>query len=377
MEKIDVAVVGAGGIVGAALLAELAEDGREVYGFERHGTFGRETSDRNSEVVHAGIYYETGSFKAKLCVEGKEMIDQICRENNLPYKRLGKLIVAVDESEVPALEKLMEKGKANGVGDLRVLDKKEAKELEPNAEAAAAVYSPSTGITSAHHLMKYFLAKAKSNSGGIEPIIYNAEVIGIDRTPEGYKLTVNGFDEPVLARVVINSAGLNSDKVAEMAGIDIEEAGYRLYYCKGEYFKVSSRHKGKISRLVYPVPEHAGLGVHATLDIAGEIKLGPNAVYMQNHTIDYSINETHKSEFFESAKRFLPFLEYDDLQPDQAGIRPKLYGPDMPVRDFVMQEESARGLPGFITLAGIESPGLTAAPAIAKHVGDMVNEMLK
>ena len=377
MEKIDVAVVGAGGIVGAALLAELAEDGREVYGFERHGTFGRETSDRNSEVVHAGIYYETGSFKAKLCVEGKEMIDQICRENNLPYKRLGKLIVAVDESEVPALEKLVKKGNDNGVEDLRILDKKEVKEMEPDVEAVAAIYSQSTGIFSAHDLMKYFIAKAKAGSGGIDPVLYGSEIVGIDKVPGGYKITVKGQEnEPVLARIVINSAGLNSDKVAEMVGINVEEAGYKLYYCKGEYFAVSNRHKSRINRLVYPVPEHAGLGVHATLDMAGSIKLGPNVVYMSNHTQDYSIDQSHKKDFFESAKRFLPFLEYDDLQPDQAGIRPKLYGPGMPERDFVIQEESARGLPGLIILTGIESPGLTAAPAIGKLSGDMVNEIL-
>jgi len=228
--------------------------------------------------------------------------------------------------------------------------------------------------------MKYFVSRLKDASGGIEPIIYDSEVVQIEKLADGFRITVrnsSGAQEAVETKVLINSAGLNSDRIAEMAGVDIDSAGYRLHYCKGEYFKVSSRHRGKIEHLVYPVPEEAGLGVHATLDCADEMKLGPNVVYLPENTIDYNVDESHKQEFFDSAKRFLPFLELEDLHPDQAGIRPKLSGPVIPERDFVIQEESARGLPGLINLIGIESPGLTAAPAIGRYVAKMVDNLLK
>lgn len=378
MEQIDVAVIGAG-VVGLAVASEVAKDGREVFVFEKNDAFGMETSSRNSEVIHAGIYYEKGSLKARLCAEGRELIYQISTDLVF-HKKLGKLIVAVDSSEVPALEEIMKTASNNEIYDLRMLDGKEVHELEPNVRAVAAIYSPSTGIVDAHQLMKYFASRLKDASGGVEPIVYDSEVVQIEKLADGFRITVrnsSGAQESVETKVLINSAGLNSDRIAEMAGIDVDSAGYRLHFCKGEYFRVSSRHKGKIKHLIYPVPEEAGLGIHATFDCAGEMKLGPNVVYLSENTIDYNVDESYKQEFFDSAKRFLPFLELEDLHPDQAGIRPKLSGPGSPERDFVIQEESARGLPGLINLIGIESPGLTASPAIGKYVSSIVEDLLR
>lgn len=373
--EIDVAIIGAGA-VGLAIAAETAKEGREVYAFERHEKFGLETSDRNSEVIHAGLYYKPGSLQAELCARGRELIYQFGKDYGVPCKKLGKLIVAVDESEVSKLEEIFNNATANGVPGLQMLDKKEVRKLEPNVTAVAAIHSPETGIVSAHGLMKYFVKKGGDNSGGVEPLLCGADIVGIEKVAEGYRLKIGGEDEPVVARVLVNSAGLNSDRIAELAGIDVDDAGYRLHYCKGEYFAVSHKHKGKLSRLVYPVPEEAGLGVHATLDMYGEVKLGPNTVYLDDHTPDYTVEGGHQKEFFESAKRFMPFLEYKDLGPDQAGIRPKLFGPGQPKRDFVIQEESARGFPGLINLVGIESPGLTASPAIGEYVGKIVDGLL-
>lgn len=377
MERIEVAVIGAG-VVGLAIASEVAKNGREVFVFEKNDAFGKETSSRNSEVIHAGLYYEKGSLKARLCAEGRELIYQIS-PGLVFHRKLGKLIVAVDESEVPILEKIMETAAENGVGDLRILEQKEVQKLEPNVRAVAAIYSPSTGIVNSHELMKYFVSKLSDTSGGMEPIVYNTEVVGIKKLADGYRVVTRdsqGNEDFFIAKVVINSAGLNCDRIAEMAGVDIDSTGYTLHFCKGEYFKVSSRHRDKIEHLVYPVPEEGGLGIHATLDSAGEMKLGPNSIYMYENVVDYGVDESHKQQFCDSAKRFLPFLEPDDLYPDQAGIRPRLFGPGESERDFVIQEESARGLPGFINLIGIESPGLTASPAIGKYVSEMVGDIL-
>lgn len=378
MEQIDVVVIGAG-VVGLAIASEVAKDGREVFVFEKNDAFGMETSSRNSEVIHAGLYYEKGSLKARLCAEGRELIYQISTDLVF-HRRLGKLIIAVDDSEILALEKIMKTAAENGVADLRMLDEKEIHELEPNVRAVAAIHSPSTGIVDTHQLMKYFASRLKDASGGVEPIVYDSEVVQIEKLADGFRITVrnsSGAQGSVETKVLINFAGLNSDGVAEMAGIDVDSAGYRLHFCKGEYFRVSSRHKGKIKHLVYPVPEEAGLGIHATLDLAGEMKLGPNSIYMYENVVDYGVDESHKQQLCDSAKRFLPFLEPDDLYSDQAGIRPRLFGPGESERDFVIQEESARGLSGFINLIGIESPGLTASPAIGKYVSSIVEDLLR
>lgn len=373
----DIAIIG-GGVVGLAIASELAEDGKSVYVLEKNRQFGMETSSRNSEVRHAGIYYAPGSLQAQLCVEGARMIDELVGGGAIKGRQIGKYIVAVNDAQVKELEQRLEIGKVNGVQGLEIISGKDLKKREPNVEAVAALWSPSTGIFDSHGLMDYFLKKAKSKGGDI---VYGSEIMGVDKVNGGYELTVkesNGSVEKYTTRIIINAAGLKADEIAAMAGIDIDEAGYRQHYCKGEYFRVTG-HTGKVHSLVYPLPDEHSLGIHATPELdreTGEIsglKLGPNAFYV-GRDADYSVDPSHQQEFFESARQFLPFLEYNDLAPDQTGIRPKLKSPnDKEERDFVIREESDRGLPGVVTLVGIESPGLTAAPAIGKYVAGFID----
>ena len=370
----DIAIVGAG-VIGLAVAARVAGEDREVYVLEGNKAFGLEVSSRTSEVIHAGIYYPEGSLKARTCVAGNAALYQLCDKYGIGYKRLGKLIVATTDEETGELEKLLERGKRNGVKGLRMLPKGEVEEMEPNIKAIAALFSPTTGIIDSHALMRYFLGSAQEKGA---KAVYKSEVTEIERTSDGYRVTTKGDsgDFSFTTRVVINCAGLNSDKVAEMAGIDITTAGYRLHYCKGEYFSVSGGKNKLINKLVYPTPqpEGAGLGIHVTLDLEGRMRLGPDAHYVED--LNYAVDESHKDDFYQSAKRFLPFLEYEDLEPETAGIRPKLQGPGEDIKDFAINHESHRGLPGFINLIGIESPGLTSSPAIAEYVAHMVNEVL-
>ncbi|MFC1990595.1 NAD(P)/FAD-dependent oxidoreductase [Chloroflexota bacterium] len=370
----DIVIIGAG-IVGLAIASEITSEKRQVFVLEKNDSFGLETSSRNSQVIHSGIYYPQGSLKAKTCVEGRAILYDLCKKYNLSHKQVGKLIVAVDDSEIEQLEALLDKGKKNGVDDLRLLTRDEVKQLETNISAVAALFSPSTGIIDAHALMNYFVAEIKNRGGSI---IYRSKVTGIDRENGGYKVSVeDGSGESKLtARTVINSAGLNSDKVAEMAGINIAASGYKLHYCKGEYFKVSRDKSKLVKRLIYPVPEVAGtgLGIHTTPTFDGVMLLGPSSRYIDS--LDYSVDEQIKGDFYNSVSRFLPFLECEDLEPEMAGIRPTLQGPGDGVKDFVIKDEKDRGLPGFINLVGIESPGLTASPAIAKYVSGIVDEAL-
>lgn len=369
--QIDIAIIGAG-VVGLGIAAEVAQEGKGVFVFERNRTFGIETSSRNSQIIHSGIYYPPDSLKAKLCAEGRILLYELCEKHSLAYRKLGKVIIAVKQDEVRVMESLYEQGKRNGVEDLKLLSRNELKKLEPNVEGIAGLFSPSTGILDAYALMSFLYGNAKEK--GVK-FIFNSEVIGIEKAGTEYRVEIREredisfFNVPIL----INSAGLNSDKVAELAGIDIAQAGYKLHYCKGEYFGVNSKKRGLISRLIYPAPEPAGLGIHATLDLEGKMRLGPDVRYTEE--IDYGVDENQKEVFYESVKGFLPFLELEDLEPDFAGIRPKLQGPEEAFRDFVIAHEDKKGLPGLINLIGIESPGLTASPAIAKYVARTVREL--
>ena len=365
MEKFDLTVIGAG-IVGLAVSSRLPAGDNLV--IEKNETFGRETSSRNSEVIHAGIYYPQDSFKARLCVSGNEMIYQICAEHNINHQRLGKIIVAVSEDEREELEVLYEHGRANGVRGLELLAQADVKRLEPKVRAVAGIYSPSTGIVDTHSLMRHFELRAKDN--GVT-FAYGCTLVGIERVVDGYQIKIKDVDGEVdtfFTRVIINSAGLQSDQVARMAGVD----EYCLHYCKGEYFSVGRGKQKNISHLVYPCPTKVSLGVHTVVDLQGQMKLGPNAFYVDK--IDYEVDSDHLTEMYESASRYLPFLDRDDLTPDLSGIRPKLQAPGAEVKDFVISEESDRDLPGFINLIGIESPGLTASPANAEYI---VNNILK
>ena len=372
--KAVITVIGAG-VIGLAVAAQVAAKDREVYILEKNETFGQETSSRNSEIIHAGIYYPESSLKAETCIAGNTLLYELCQQHGIAHRKTGKLIVATKDEEVGKLEALLERGIKNGVRGLTMLSRQEVRELEPNVEAVAAIFSPSSGVIDSHALMKYFLSRAKEK--GAE-IAYKSKVVGIERLSDGYEVTVENSTRafPFKTEVLINCAGLHSDKVAQLAGIEISEARYRLFYCKGEYFSVGNSKSRLVERLIYPVPEPGagGTGIHTVMDIEGRIRLGPNARYVDE--IDYKVDESQKGFFYHSVKAFLPFIEYDDLEPEMAGIRPKLQGPGEDVRDFVIRHEWDRGLPGLINLIGIESPGLTSAPAIAKYVESMVNEIL-
>jgi len=371
MEKIEVIIVGAG-VIGLAIARELSKSYQDIFVLEKNPSFGQETSSRNSEVIHAGIYYPADSLKTKTCIEGKELLYEFCLKNNIPHKRIGKLIVAIDKNEVKDLEVLFKHGLENGVEDLRLISKDEIKDFEPNIKAEEAIYSPSTGIIDSHSLMKRLLSQFESNHGHIT---YNTELIGIDKAKDGFEVSVKDKEEhfKFSSRIFINCAGLNSDKVARMVGLEKDE--YKLKYCKGDYFRVNPNKARNISRLIYPVPkeDRAGLGIHATLDLSGSLRLGPDDEYVEK--IDYNVDESKKKIFYENTRLFLPFIESGDLAPDTSGTRPKLQGPKDNFRDFIIKDETENGLSGFINLVGIESPGLTSSLSIAKMVSEVVESI--
>jgi L-2-hydroxyglutarate oxidase LhgO len=373
-DKADITIIGAG-VVGLAIAAQLARANRQVYVLEKNEGFGLETSSRHSGVIHAGIYYPKDSVKAKLCVAGNRRLYEICPRYDIGHKRLGKLIVASNDEESSELEALYERGQGNGAEGLRLISRRELKALEPNVEGVAAMRAPSSGIIDAHSLMQYFIARAVE--GGAQ-IAYRSRVIGIEKVTEGYEVVVedSGGSSSFITGVLINSAGLHSDKMTGLAGLDIDRAGYRLHYCKGEYFSLRRRQNTLVNRLIYPVPpsQIAGVGIHITTDLEGRVRLGPSHHYVDN--LDYSVDNRHKELFYSSVKKLLPAVDYDDMEPEMAGIRPKLQEAGGEFRDFVIRDEAERGLPGLINLIGIESPGLTAAPAIAEYVAGLVEGYL-
>jgi len=367
----EITIIGAG-VVGLAIAENVSEEYKNVFLIERHNSFGQETSSRNSEVIHAGIYYPENSLKASFCVEGKRLLYDYCKRYDIPYNNCGKLIVATSIEELTVIENIRQTAIGNGVNDLAVLEKEQIADMEPNVFALKALFSPSTGIVDTHSLMKRFETNAINNG---TQVVYGSEVIGIASIKGGYKITLLDADKKYFSfstRVVINSAGLMSDKVSEMAGIS--DDNLKIHFCKGEYFRVNPPKNRLIKRLIYPVPHHnlEGIGIHVTVDMSGGVKLGPDVNYLESNVYDYKLTASKQDIFFESAKKFLPFLEYDDLAPEMAGIRPKTQKPGDLVRDFYIMEESNRGFPGLINLIGLESPALTASIAIAKYVNGLI-----
>ncbi|MEW5758499.1 MAG: NAD(P)/FAD-dependent oxidoreductase [Candidatus Omnitrophota bacterium] len=374
MENVDIVIVGAG-VIGLAIAYEISSHNKDIYVVEKNNSFGQETSSRNSEVIHAGIYYPKGSLKSVTCLEGNKLIYELCREGGIAHKRIGKLIAAKDGNEIERLEKLFKHALSCGVEDIKLIDKNEIIKLEPNLKADVAIYSGSTGIVDTHSLMKHLETKAKYNS---VQFVYNAQVTSINREKNNFVLEINDSDKEkikISTRMVINSSGLYSDKISEMAGI--REESYKLKFCKGQYFRLSSQKSRMINRLIYPVPDIKGrdLGIHATPDLAGSVRLGPDAEYISGNILDYSLNLRKKKLFYESIHDLLPFISDSDLTEDTSGIRPKLQGPDDGFRDFIIKHEKDRGLDGFINLIGIESPGLTASIAIARVVKSQTQEI--
>jgi len=363
----EVTIIGAG-VVGLAIAERISQIYDNVFVLEKHLTFGQETSSRNSEVIHAGIYYPNKSLKSLLCVEGKKLLYDYCIKHDIPFKNCGKLIVATSEEEIAIIEGIKQTAFNNGVKDLVTLDKDHISELDPDIFALKALYSPSTGIVDSHSLMKSYETGAINNGA---QVVYGSEVKGIRKSSNSYEITTSGMDGKLFSftsRIVINSAGLTSDKISEMAGM--KDDNLKIQFCKGEYFRLNPPKNRLIRRLVYPVPVHnlEGIGIHVTIDLAGGVKLGPDVTYLDSNVYDYSLSPEKQSAFYLSAKKFLPFLEFEDISPEMAGIRPKIQKLGEPLRDFYIREESERGNPGFINLIGIESPGLTSSLAIANYV---------
>jgi L-2-hydroxyglutarate oxidase LhgO len=371
MMDAEVTIIGAG-VIGLAIAEKVTEDYSNVFLIEKHPLFGQETSSRNSEVIHAGIYYTKDSLKARLCVEGKRLLYDYCKRYNVPYNNCGKLIVATSEDEISIIDGIRHTAMKNGVDDLKVLGRDSIAEMEPNIFALKALYSPSTGIIDTHSLMKQFETNTINNGG---QIVYGTEVTGIKRINGGYLITLLDADKrnyDFTSRIVINSAGLTSDRVSEMVGIYDERL--KIVFCKGEYFRINPPKNRLIKMLIYPVPHQnmEGIGIHVTIDMGGGVRLGPDVKYLESNVYDYKLTPSKQEAFFSEAKKYLPFLELDDIAPEMAGIRSKIQKPGESQKDFYIKEEAERGYPGFINLIGMESPGLTSALAIAKYVNELI-----
>ena len=371
----NVCVIG-GGVVGLAIARELVPRSGPLVLFERHDAWGRETSSRNSEVIHAGIYYAIGSLKARLCVEGRRLLYDFCCGHNVPHRNCGKIIIARTGEEEGELAKLLRRGAENEVEGLRLLSRAEVAALEPNVRAVAGLESPTPGILNAHGLMEAYAHDAAS--AGAE-LVLGAEILGLARRGDGWEVRYrdSSGDAAIVVRAVVNAAGHGAQGIMRLAGLDPDAMNLRLYLAKGDYFSVSGPKCRLISRLIYPPPrEHLlSLGIHTVISLDGTFKLGPSAYYVD--AIDYAVDPGHRKAFFDAVKTYLPFLEEEDLAPDMAGIRPKLAGPGEDARDFHIAHEVAAGAPGFFNLCGIESPGLTGSLAIGKMVGGMVATYLR
>jgi len=359
MERLDAVVVGAG-VVGLAIARALAMAGREVVILEAEDAIGTHTSSRNSEVIHAGIYYPKGSLKARACVEGKHRLYEYCAAQGVPHRRCGKLIVATNDQQKEELESINERARSNGVPDLAWLTRAEVKALEPEVSCAAALLSPSTGIIDSHALMLAYLGDAERHGAmlALKSAFERAAV-----RPEGIEVKVKEA-EPFICKTLVNSAGLRAPSVARaIEGLDRAFVPRELY-AKGNYYSLARR--SPFSRLVYPVPEPGGLGVHVTIDLAGQARFGPDVEWVEK--IDYAVDPNRAARFYAAIRRYWPALPDGALLPGYSGIRPKTAGPGEPAPDFEVQGPARHGVPGLVNLFGIESPGLTASLALADVV---------
>ena len=363
-DAVDCVVVGAG-VVGLAVARALALQGREVMVLESADAIGTGISSRNSEVIHAGIYYPTDSLKAKLCVRGRDMLYAYCTERNVPHRRCGKLLVATSPGQLSSLESIQARAQANGVLDLRWLGRHEAQAMEPALECVAALFSPSTGIVDSHALM-LALQGDLEHAGGL--VALNSPLALAECALDAINL--EAFDGTRLrARTVVNAAGLHAPALARrFAGLGVDHVPHARC-AKGSYFTLSG--KAPFSRLIYPVPEAAGLGVHLTLDLGGQAKFGPDVQWVDSPD-DLLVDPARGDAFYAEVRKYWPALRDGALAPGYAGMRPKIHGPDEPAADFVIQGPSVHGIPGLVNLFGIESPGLTSSLAIAEHVAALV-----
>lgn len=365
MEQYDGVVVGAG-VIGLAIARRLALSGAQILILEKNPRFGEETSSRNSEVVHAGIYYPNNSLKARLCVDGRHLLYRYCGRRAIPHRRCGKLIVAATADQEPWLERIAQNASRNGVTDLAVLEGREARRLEPAVQCTMALLSPSTGIIDSHALMQALLADGEA-AGAV--LACRCEVTRVVPAVEGLEVFVDGATSPTLrTRWLVNAAGLHAATLA--ARIDGFPAGQipDVRFAKGNYFALAGL--APFSRLVYPTPEPGGLGVHMTLDLGGRARFGPDVEWIDR--IDYRVDPSRAHAFCEQIAHYWPSVTVERLRPDYAGIRPKVFGREGPFGDFLIEGPAGHGVPGIINLFGIESPGLTACLAVAEHVAQLI-----
>lgn len=363
--EIDIVVVGAG-VVGLAIARAFALDGRDVIVLEKNAAIGEETSSRNSEVIHAGIYYPPGSLKARLCVRGRDALYRYCADKGIPHRRCGKIIVAVGDEQRAELELLRLRAAENGADDLRWLDAGDLESLEPEVAGAAGLFSPSTGIVDSGALMRALLGDLEQAGG---QLALRAELVAgeLDDSATRLRIATDGETIELAARCVVNAAGLHAERVARsITGQPRDVVVPRVHYAKGNYFAYGGR--SPFRHLLYPLPEPGGLGVHATLDLAGRTRFGPDVEW--SDAIDYTIDPARAARFYAAIRRYWPALPDGSLSPAYAGIRPKLAGPGEPASDFAVLAARA-GSAVLVHLLGIESPGLTASLAIAEHVREL------
>jgi L-2-hydroxyglutarate oxidase LhgO len=363
VERVECVVIGAGA-VGLAIARALALAGREIVVLERARAIGTETSSRNSEVIHAGIYYPTGSLKARTCVEGKQRLYEYLPAHGIAFKRLGKLIIATDADQIPALERLKRQAEANGVMDLVWLDERQTKTMEPNLVCVAALLSPSTGIMDSHGLMLSFQGEAEAHGA---TVAFESPVVAGWIERDGFRLEVGGSEpSQIECRLLVNSAGLWAQGIAKkLEGLPAATIP-GMYYARGCYFGLAG--KAPFTHLIYPAPEEkfAGLGHHMTLDLAGRARFGPDVEWIDK--IDYTVDPKRAAQFYAAVRRYWPGLKDGSLMPDYAGVRPKLKPKGEAAADFGIQGPATHGVAGLVNLYGIESPGLTASMALADEV---------
>ena len=366
-ENIDCAVIGAG-VVGLAVARALAMAGREVVVLEAAGAIGTGTSSRNSEVIHAGIYYPKDSLKAELCVSGKHLLYDYCPAHGVDHQQCGKLIVATSDTQLDTLADIKERADNNGVPDLRHLTETQVNKLEPDLTTKGALLSPSTGIIDTHGLMLAYQGDAEDHG---TMIAFNAPVTGGYLEERGIRLFVGGVDELALqCKLVVNCAGLFAQNVAASIQDFPRDHIPETHYAKGNYFVLSG--KTPFSHLIYPVPEEAGLGVHLTLDLAGQARFGPDVEWINE--LEYSVDPARADAFYDAIRKYWPALPNASLSPGYSGIRPKLNDQGHPASDFVIDGPETHGVEGLINLFGIESPGITASMAIAGHVSELISQ---
>jgi L-2-hydroxyglutarate oxidase LhgO len=364
MDEFDCAVIGAG-VVGLAVARALALAGREVIVLEAEAAIGTGTSSRNSEVIHAGIYYPEGSHKARLCVEGKQMLYEYLAQRELPHRRCGKLIVATMPEQVPELRLIAAKAAANGVHDLLMLTREQARAMEPQLECVAALHSPSTGIVDSHALMLSLQGDLESAGG----MLALKSPVARAQCGEDAIVLVAEDGTALRCRSVVNAAGLGAPALARCFEGLPASAVPPAHFAKGNYFTLAGR--APFSRLIYPVPEAAGLGVHLTLDLGGQAKFGPDVEWVDSPG-DLAVDPRRGERFYAEVRKYWPALADGALVPGYAGIRPKISGPGEPARDFLIEGPVAHGVAGLVNLFGVESPGLTSSLAIGRHVAALL-----